>query len=150
MVWRCGIVRVLSSRSRLSAPADTTSSLHRNRGSIAGTPYGYVAGFAADHAPEGLIVHLEAAAHDAFTICRYLHGMRLAGILYRSQGCPGGPHRRSRQRDVNPRNGLCSTPWAAWGVPIIADVECGHVPPYLPIVNGALGACGSGRAPPHS
>jgi muramoyltetrapeptide carboxypeptidase len=24
-------------------------------------------------------------------------------------------------------------------VPIIADVGCGHVPPYLPIVNGALG-----------
>lgn len=24
-------------------------------------------------------------------------------------------------------------------VPLIADVECGHVPPYLPIVNGALG-----------
>lgn len=25
------------------------------------------------------------------------------------------------------------------GVPIIVDVECGHVPPYLPIVNGAQG-----------
>ena len=25
------------------------------------------------------------------------------------------------------------------GVPIIAEVGCGHVPPYLPIVNGALG-----------
>jgi len=25
------------------------------------------------------------------------------------------------------------------GVPVIADVGCGHVPPYLPIVNGALG-----------
>jgi muramoyltetrapeptide carboxypeptidase LdcA involved in peptidoglycan recycling len=25
------------------------------------------------------------------------------------------------------------------GVPVVADVECGHVPPYLPIVNGALG-----------
>ncbi|MEV4176484.1 LD-carboxypeptidase [Nonomuraea sp. NPDC049709] len=25
------------------------------------------------------------------------------------------------------------------GVPIVADVECGHVPPYLPIVNGARG-----------
>lgn len=24
-------------------------------------------------------------------------------------------------------------------VPIIADVECGHVPPYMPIVNGAHG-----------
>jgi len=25
-------------------------------------------------------------------------------------------------------------------VPIIADVECGHVAPYLPLVNGGLGA----------
>ncbi|NLT53319.1 MAG: hypothetical protein GXX79_01870, partial [Actinomycetales bacterium] len=23
-------------------------------------------------------------------------------------------------------------------VPIVFDVECGHVPPYLPLVNGAL------------
>jgi len=26
------------------------------------------------------------------------------------------------------------------GIPIIADVECGHVPPYLSIVNGASGS----------
>ena len=25
------------------------------------------------------------------------------------------------------------------GVPIIAEVGCGHVPPYVPMVNGALG-----------
>ena len=25
------------------------------------------------------------------------------------------------------------------GVPIIADVECGHLPPYRPLVNGARG-----------
>jgi len=25
------------------------------------------------------------------------------------------------------------------GLPIIADVECDHVAPYLPIVNGTLG-----------
>ncbi len=25
------------------------------------------------------------------------------------------------------------------GIPVVADVECGHVPPYLPIVSGALG-----------
>jgi muramoyltetrapeptide carboxypeptidase len=24
-------------------------------------------------------------------------------------------------------------------VPIIANIGCGHVPPYVPIVNGALG-----------
>ena len=24
------------------------------------------------------------------------------------------------------------------GIPIVLDVECGHVAPYLPLVNGAL------------
>jgi muramoyltetrapeptide carboxypeptidase len=33
------------------------------------------------------------------------------------------------------------------GVPLIADVECGHVPPYLPIVNGALGRVTYGDGP---
>jgi muramoyltetrapeptide carboxypeptidase len=35
----------------------------------------------------------------------------------------------------------------ALGVPLIADVECGHVPPYLPIVNGALGRVTYGDGP---
>jgi len=81
----------------------------------AGTPYGDVATFARHAAPEGLLVYVEAWC-DAFAVCRRLHGMRLAGFfaaanaVLDSLGC--------------------------LGVPIIADVECGHVPPYMPIVNG--------------
>ena len=25
------------------------------------------------------------------------------------------------------------------GIPVVLDVECGHVPPQMPFVNGALG-----------
>jgi muramoyltetrapeptide carboxypeptidase LdcA involved in peptidoglycan recycling len=107
-------------------------------GHIAGTPYGDVARFAASHAPEGLIVYLEAAEQDAFTICRHLHGMRLAGlftgaraILIGRTSAPDGATLTQQQAVTDALGGL--------GVPIIADVECGHVAPYLPIVNGALG-----------
>ena len=31
-----------------------------------------------------------------------------------------------------------STRWAMLGVPLVLDVEIGHVPPHLPLVNGAL------------
>jgi len=46
---------------------------------LAGTPYGDVAGFGGKYADDGLIVYLEAAGDEAATICRNLHGLRLAG-----------------------------------------------------------------------
>jgi muramoyltetrapeptide carboxypeptidase LdcA involved in peptidoglycan recycling len=107
-------------------------------GSIAGTPYGDVTRFAADHAPGGLIVYIEAAEHDAFAICRQLHGMRLAGffaganaVMVGRTTAPDGRTLSQKQAVLDALGGL--------GVPIVADVECGHVPPYLPVVNGALG-----------
>jgi muramoyltetrapeptide carboxypeptidase len=116
-------------------------------GPVAGTPYCDIAAFAAGHAPEGLLVYVEAAEGDAFTICRLLHGMRLSGffagagaILVGRTGAPGGATLTQKEAVLDALGGL--------GVPIIADVECGHVPPYLPIVNGALGRLrfGAGQA----
>ena len=110
---------------------------------LAGTPYAPVGAFAETHAPEGLLVYVEAAEHDAYTICRNLHGMRLAGffdqakaVLVGRTGAPGTPtlSQYDAVRDALGR----------LGVPLIGDVECGHVPPYLPIVNGALGRLRSG------
>ena len=71
---------------------------------LAGTHYADIARFAAEHAPEGLVVYLEAAEHDAFTICRNLHGMRLAASspgrtlsLSAARALPtAGPSHRSR------------------------------------------------------
>ena len=105
---------------------------------LAGTPHGDVARFVRQHAPEGLIVYLEAADDDAFSVCRSLHGMRLAGffaeakaILIASTFAPDCPTLTQQEAVVDAL--------ARVGVPIIAEVGCGHVPPYVPMVNGALG-----------
>jgi muramoyltetrapeptide carboxypeptidase LdcA involved in peptidoglycan recycling len=105
---------------------------------LAGTPYGDAARFCAERAPEGLIVYVEAAGDDAFSVCRSLHGMRLAGFFDRAGAvligrtiAPDSPTMTQREAVIDALGGL--------GVPIIANVGCGHVPPYLPIVNGALG-----------
>lgn len=104
---------------------------------LAGSPYADVARFASE-SPEGLIVYVEAAEDGAASICRNLHGMRLAGfftgaraVLVGRTTAPDHPHLTQHEAVLDALGCL--------GVPIIADVECGHVPPYLPIVNGALG-----------
>jgi muramoyltetrapeptide carboxypeptidase len=101
---------------------------------LTGTRYADTAGFA----PEGLLVYVEAAGDDAATICRNLHGMRLSGffdnanavIVGRTAAPPSGGLTQA-EAVLDALGGL--------GVPIVADVECGHVAPYLPLVNGARG-----------
>jgi muramoyltetrapeptide carboxypeptidase LdcA involved in peptidoglycan recycling len=104
---------------------------------IAGTPYGDVAAFGRQHAEDGLIVYLEAAGDEAATICRNLHGLRLAGwfeharaILIGRTNAPDHPHLTQRDAVVDALGRL--------GLPIVFDLEIGHVPPHLPLVNGAL------------
>lgn len=103
---------------------------------VAGTPYGDVAAFARSHAPEGLLVYVEASEDSAYDICRNLHGMRLAGFFEGANavlvGRTSAPDRESLTQHEAALDAL-----GPLGVPIIADVECGHVPPYLPLVNGA-------------
>lgn len=104
---------------------------------LAGTRFADVTGFARDHAPEGLLVYVEAAGDDAATICRNLHGMRLNGffdaanaVLVGRTSAPPIASLTQHEAVLDALGGL--------GVPLIADVECGHVAPYLPLVNGAL------------
>ncbi|WP_327267637.1 LD-carboxypeptidase [Streptomyces sp. NBC_01218] len=105
---------------------------------IAGTPYLDPSAFARAEAPDGLLVYVEACGDDALTICRNLHGMRLAGffdaanaILVGRTSAPDAPSLTQHQAVLDALGTL--------NVPIVADVECGHVPPYLPLVNGARG-----------
>lgn len=104
---------------------------------LAGTPYGDVAAFGSRHAEEGLIVFLEAAGDDAATICRNLHGLRLAGwfeharaILIGRTNAPDHPKLTQQEAVVDALGRL--------RLPIVFDLEIGHVPPHLPLVNGAL------------
>ncbi|MGI9155994.1 MAG: S66 family peptidase [Marmoricola sp.] len=104
---------------------------------IAATPYADVPGFGRDHAADGLVVYLEAAESDAFTIGRALHGLRLAGwfehtraVLIGRTGAPDSPGYTQRDAVLDALDGV--------GVPVVVDVECGHQQPFLPLVNGAL------------
>ncbi|MGB8650840.1 MAG: S66 peptidase family protein [Mycobacteriales bacterium] len=104
---------------------------------LAGTPYGDVMAFGRTHADEGLVVYLEAAGDEAATICRNLHGLRLAGwfeharaILVGRTNAPDNPKLTQREAVLDALGSL--------DLPIVFDLEIGHVPPHLPLTNGAL------------
>jgi len=107
---------------------------------LAGTPYLDTHALWSLDDPEGstggLIVYIEASGDEALEICRNLHGMRLAGffdgavaILVGRTGAPDSATLSQNEAVLDALGML--------GVPIIGNVECGHVPPQLPLVNGA-------------
>lgn len=106
-------------------------------GPLAATPYGDVAAFGRTYAEDGLVVYLEACEDGAYTIARTLHSLRYAGwfehasaVLIGRTAAPDAPHLTQDEAVVDALGDL--------GIPIVLDVECGHVAPYLPLVNGAL------------
>ncbi len=103
---------------------------------LPGTPYGDLAAFAVREAPEGLVVYLEVADADAAWTSRLLHHLRYAGWFDRATGVligrtPGGPAQGFSQLDAL-HHALDGLP-----VPVLYDVDIGHVPPQLALVNGA-------------
>lgn len=104
---------------------------------LAGTAYADVPAFADEHAADGLVVYLEAAESDAFTVARALHGLRLAGWFDRARavliGRTSAPDSRGFSQRAAVQDAL-----GGLDVPVVLDVECGHVQPFLPLVNGAL------------
>jgi muramoyltetrapeptide carboxypeptidase len=105
---------------------------------LVGTPYGDIARFQRDQAPGGLIIYLEAAGDDAYSICRSLHGMRLGGFFAGANAVLVGSTLAPDSKTLTQQEAVLDA-LGRLGVPIIADVGCGHVPPYLPMINGALG-----------
>jgi len=104
---------------------------------LAGTPYGDVAAFGREHADEGLIVYVEASDDPALEICRNLHGLRLAGWFEHANAIMVGRTSAPASGDFTQRDAVMDA-LGGLDVPIVLDVECGHVPPYLPLVNGAV------------
>lgn len=88
-------------------------------------------------AGDGLIVYLEAAGDPASATCRALHGMRLNGLFDRADAVLVGSTNAPDDATLTQSEAVLDA-LGDLGVPILAGVECGHVAPYLPLVNGAL------------
>lgn len=104
---------------------------------LAGTAYGDVPRFAAEHAPEGLVVHLEAAEWGAFDVARALWSLRLAGWFDRANAVLLGRTRAPDAPGLTQVDAVRSV-LGDLDVPVVLDVDCGHVPPHLALVDGAL------------
>lgn len=104
---------------------------------LAGTPYGDVPAFGREHADDGLIVYLEAAGDEAATICRNLHGLRLAGWFEHARAILVGRTNAPDNRLLTQREAVLDA-LGPLDLPVVFDLEIGHVPPHLPLVNGAM------------
>lgn len=102
---------------------------------LAGTAYGDVRTLG-EHSPEGLLVYLEACELGAFDIARMLHGIRLAGWFDHANAVLVG---RTSAPDSDGFTQLDAVVDAVGdlGVPVVTDMDFGHVPPYMCFVNGA-------------
>jgi len=104
---------------------------------LAGTPFGDVRSFAQRYAPEGLIVYVEVAEHAAADACRELWGLRLAGWFENANAILVGRTNAAAGGDFTQDDAVRSA-FGDLGIPVILDVDCGHVAPHLALVNGAL------------
>jgi len=104
---------------------------------LAGTAYGDLPAFAREHAPEGLIVYVEASGDVATDIARDLWRMRLAGWFDAATAVLVG---RTTAPDADGFTQLDAvrSVLGDLGLPVVLDVDCGHVAPHLALVNGAL------------
>ena len=103
---------------------------------LAGTPYGDVRAWA-DGLDEPTIVYVEASDENAVNICRYLHALRLAGWFDRAVAVLVGRTSAPDHPDLTQREAVVDA-LGRLDLPIVWDLEIGHVPPHLPLVNGAL------------
>lgn len=103
---------------------------------LAGTRYGDVTAFARRHAPEGLVLHLEAAEVDAFAVARALWSLRLAGWFEAANAVLIGRTGAPDAEGFTQEDAVASV-LGDLDVPVVLDVDCGHVPPHLSLVQGA-------------
>lgn len=113
---------------------------------LAATPYGDVPAFGRAHADDGLLVFLEVAEADPFTVARSLHSLRLAGwfdeataVLVGRTPAPDADRLTQREAVLDALGGL--------DVPLVLGADIGHTQPWMPLVTGALARVVVGDGP---
>jgi muramoyltetrapeptide carboxypeptidase len=106
---------------------------------LAGSPYGDVPAFA-KHNPEGTILYLENVEMSPCGVLRALWGLRFNGWFEQLNGILIGRSAApeiTASDELNYREALAAV-LADLPYPILIDVDIGHQPPQLTLINGAL------------
>lgn len=106
---------------------------------LVGTSYDRVADFAESYADDGIIWFLEACDLNVFGIRRAMWQMSQAGWFAHVKGfLIGRPlHFGEEMMGLDQYEAVLGVA-AEYGVPVVMDADIGHLPPAMPIVNGAL------------
>jgi muramoyltetrapeptide carboxypeptidase len=114
-------------------------------GMLPGTTYGDLEAFARSYAPEGLLFYLDNCDFNPAQYCRMLHHLRLAGWFGHANALLIGRTAAEDLREFTPRDALQDA-LGDLTIPVIYDMDIGHLPPQLILVNGAVATVGFSAA----
>jgi muramoyltetrapeptide carboxypeptidase len=103
---------------------------------LAGTPFGEVDRFAQEHAPEGVVVYLENCEMTPPDAARCWHQLVLAGWFRRASGVLIG-RTPAPDTEAYTQHAAIADAFGGLDVPVLYDVDIGHQPPQMLVVNGA-------------
>lgn len=107
---------------------------------LTATPFGDIGKFCQQHRDDGVVLYLENVEMAPCELTRALLSMRMQGCFSQLSGIVIG--RSAAPAVSNPELHLyfdaLNSALGSLTVPILYDVDIGHVPPQLPLVNGAL------------
>lgn len=104
---------------------------------LAGSAYGALDQFAQQYAPEGLLVYLENADQDTAGFSRMLSAMKLAGWFEHANAILLGRSSGAQHREYILRDAIMDA-LGDLSIPIIYEMDIGHIPPQMVILNGAV------------
>lgn len=106
-------------------------------GTLPGTRYGDLDAFVRRRAPEGLLFYLDGCDLNPAQYCRALHHLRLTGWFRHANAVLVGRTAAGDLREFTPRDAL-EDALGDLDVPVVYDMDVGHLPPQLTLVNGSL------------
>ncbi|HPB75400.1 MAG TPA: LD-carboxypeptidase [Chromatiaceae bacterium] len=106
-------------------------------GMLAGSAYGDLRRFASLYAHEGLLLYLDNCDYNTAQYCRALHHLRLAGWFDVANAVLIGRTAAAAVEGFSQRDALLNA-LGDLDIPVLYDLDIGHLPPQLMLINGAL------------